>query len=116
MKSRLVFFLSIVLLLVVTATACGGTAVSVSTLRQDYACSYALTVQEDTTTKDVASATRPEDLEANWDQTYLDVVSSWQQAVEERNSLLGEVKKGTTLQIPAKCSSTSGSSVPAPQR
>ena len=110
-------FVFLALSVAVLSAGCGeGTPVSVTTLRQDYACSYALTVQEDTTTKDLASATRPEDLRASWGQSYLDVVSSWQQAVEERNSLLGEVKKGVVLQIPAKCNSTSSSSVPVPQR
>jgi len=116
MKSRLVLSLSAVLLLVIMTSACGGKTISVSSIRQDYACSYELTVQEDTSTKDVAIATRPDDLEHSMSQGVLDEANAWQQAVEERNARLGKIEKGTALQIPARCNQASGGSVPAPQR
>lgn len=113
---RRILFVSLSVLLLALASACGGKTVSVSSIRQDYACSYELVVQEDTSTHDVAIATWPNDLEKSWEQGIIEESKAWQQAVEERNSRLGRVEKGTTLQIPARCNSTPGSSVPAPQR
>lgn len=109
-------FLVLSVILLITASACGK-EVSSTSIRQDYACSYELVVQEDSTLSDVASATMPEDLHGNDFQTLLDKVTSWKQAIEERNHRFGgEVKKGDSLQIPARCNQTPGSSEPAPQR
>lgn len=95
--------------LVLTVVGCSST--SVSSIRQDYACSYTLQVQEDTTTAQVSSDTQPADLNQGLEsRNDIRVRQSWEQAVEERNSLVGSVKKGTTLQIPARCGSSPPSS------
>jgi hypothetical protein len=90
-------------------TGCGET--SVSSIRTDYACSYPLQVQEATNTAEIAKATRPSDLaQAMEGGSSPRVIQAWQQAVEERNSLTGTVKQGTTLLIPARCGSSPPSS------